>query len=180
MTATLDKNRARKYSGPAVGSHANGTSEWQKLLTPARIARFWSHVNRDVWCWQWTCAPTRTGYGRFTIWHDGSTYHVLAHRLSYFLANGALREDMTLDHLCRNRLCVNPAHLEEVTRGENVLRGESFSAQKARQDSCESGHEFTPENTYIHPKRGTRNCRECQRQSNARIWARKKKGAMTS
>lgn len=86
----------------------------------------------------------------------------MAHRVAYELTRGKVPTNMCLDHLCKNRLCVNPEHLEIVTLVENVMRGESLHARNARKTHCKSGHEFTKENTYIHPQRGSRLCRTCR------------------
>lgn len=79
---------------------------------------------------------------------------VLGHRLSYEQQVGPIPEGLVLDHLCRNKACINPAHLEPVTSGENTRR--------AMRTHCVNGHEFTPENTYK-PADGKRYCRECRR-----------------
>ncbi len=84
----------------------------------------------------------------------------MAHRIFYTLFKGDVPEDMALDHLCRNRRCVNPDHLEIVTLVENVMRGQSQHAINARKTHCKHGHGFTKTNTgttYI----GTRYCLKC-------------------
>jgi hypothetical protein len=83
---------------------------------------------------------------------------------------------MHLDHLCRNTRCVNPDHLEPVTLAENVLRGVSSPAMNARKTHCDSGHEFTPANTYISP-RSERKCRACGRERDAARRPRNRKAA---
>ncbi len=98
-------------------------------------------------CWTWQGAIDRGGYGR--AW-DGTRVQQ-AHRLVYELLVGPIPGGLHLDHLCRVRHCVNPQHLEPVTARENTLRGVAPAADHARQTHCLNGHEFTPENTYMHP-----------------------------
>lgn len=112
-------------------------------------------------CWLWTAAATKRGYGRF--WLEGK--RISAHAAAWLLYRGPISDGLVVDHVaargCRNTLCVNPAHLEPVTQRENVLRGRSPAAKRARQTHCKRGHEFTPENTGRH--HGWRRCRECHR-----------------
>jgi hypothetical protein len=79
----------------------------------------WYAVNEDTGCWEWLGFRKNTGYGQFR--HKGRTQP--AHRFFYRLYVGEIPDGLHLDHLCRNRLCVNPEHLEPVTREENVRRG---------------------------------------------------------
>jgi hypothetical protein len=110
-------------------------------------------------CNRWLGRFASTGYGRLS--HAGRALY--AHRVAYELAFGAIPSGLTLDHLCRNRWCVNPTHLEPVTLDENKRRGMSLPAIYARASACPRGHAWTPENTYIRPDTGTRMCRTCQR-----------------
>jgi hypothetical protein len=112
-------------------------------------------------CWLWRGQLNGSGYGRTTY---GRSHEQLAHRLAYRLWVGEIPAGYTIDHLCRNRACVNPVHLEPVTNKENILRGEGVAARRARQTHCKRGHEFTPENTRTTAK-GSRVCRTCQREA---------------
>lgn len=122
--------------------------------------RFWPKVDKTETCWLWTGARQAGGYGRF----GGAQGLVLAHRWAYTALVGPIPEDMTLDHLCRNPSCVNPDHLEIVTRRVNSQRG----SRNAVKTHCDRGHEFTPENTYAPPSRpNIRSCRTCRRAAGA-------------
>jgi hypothetical protein len=125
--------------------------------------RFWSKVRRGDVCWNWTGAIGSGGYGNFYAGGGRTERRTMgAHHYAYELLVGPVPEGKCLDHLCRNRRCVNPDHLEVVTRGENVLRGDGDLARAARASHCKHGHEFTPENTHINAK-GWRCCRTCWR-----------------
>lgn len=113
-------------------------------------------------CKIWTAALNPGGYGVFGV--GGKT--VYAHRWAYEHEVGPIPDGLTLDHLCRNRACVEVTHLEPVTRGKNVLRGVGLAAQNARKTHCLRGHEFTPENTYTRLG-GKRQCRQCRRARDA-------------
>jgi hypothetical protein len=107
-------------------------------------------------CWLWTGARFRKGYGNFGI--DG--HNRSAHRVAYELYIGPIPEGLDLDHLCRVPSCVNPDHLEPVTRRENIRRGDSVPARKAAQTHCKRGHPLFGPNLYLW--KGGRICRECR------------------
>lgn len=107
-------------------------------------------------CWIWRGSTSTVGYGQFHVWGR----LVTAHRFVYELYVGPIPEGLVLDHLCRNRQCVNPAHLEPVTHRINILRGEGAGARNAAKEECPRGHPLTPENVRPSP-RGFRRCSTC-------------------
>jgi hypothetical protein len=118
-------------------------------------------INKMPYCWAWTGAVGRDGYGR--AYYNNSSF--LAHRAVFTEVNGVIPQGMTLDHLCRNKICVNPKHLEITSQRENILRGNGKASINAKKSYCNRGHEFTPENTYFYVgARGGnwRMCRACR------------------
>lgn len=122
--------------------------------------RFWSKVDKTAGCWVWTAGRVGGGYGTFTVDRRAQ----VAHRFAYELLVGPVPDGLQLDHLCRNRQCVNPAHLEPVTARTNLLRGEGVAAKNARKTHCNRGHAYTAETTYVYKDTGHRLCKVCQRQ----------------
>lgn len=121
-------------------------------------------------CWVWTCA-TREGYG--AIWYNGRT--VGAHCVAYELEREPIPDGLVIDHLCRNRLCCNPAHLEPVTDGVNIRRGVSPFALNAAKTNCPAGHPYDEENTYV-DRDGGRQCKMCHHQRQQEAWQLKSQG----
>ena len=129
--------------------------------------RFWTrvHIPQDLSkCWEWV-ATKQGGYGRFLA--------KTAHRFAYEYLKGPIPAGLTVDHLCRNRACQNPDHMQLVPILENVRRGFAPNAINARKTHCHRGHEFTPENTK-HRYDGYRECRICHNHANAKSKMRKR------
>jgi hypothetical protein len=117
------------------------------------------YIEDDNGCWVWQRHIMAVeGYGRLRI--DGR--FVMAHRYYYEKHVGPIPDGLVIDHLCRNRACVNPAHLEPVSLRENILRGEGIGARYARRTHCENGHPYEGDNLYVAPN-GSRRCRICRR-----------------
>jgi hypothetical protein len=119
------------------------------------MERFWEKVSVTPSCWNWMACKVY-GYGRIKI----SGKQLLAHRVSYEALKGKIPEGLQLDHLCKNRACVNPDHLEIVTQLENWERGLSPPRLNRDKTSCKRGHPLDVINTYV-SKDGTRYCRAC-------------------
>lgn len=136
-----------------VQRQAAARSRWGSAQAEVRA---FSHVVMVDSCWEWVGALSSDGYGRF---HDGLRM-VQAHRFMYEARRGPIGGGLSLDHLCRNRRCVNPDHLEIVTHRENCLRGESPSALVVRTNTCANGHAMVGWNVRVETN-GKRRCRTC-------------------
>jgi len=127
------------------------------------VDRFWAKI--DAWttdgCWNWTASLNDSGYG--VLHKPGKRGGVVrAHRFAYELLIGLIPETLVIDHLCRNRACVNPDHMEPVTIGENVRRSPiATSTINALKAECSQGHAFDAANTYVNPS-GSRRCVKCR------------------
>lgn len=120
-------------------------------------------------CWEWRGSRSPQGYAQMRL--NGKCG--LAHRFIATEAFGEIPAGLVVDHLCRNRGCVNPAHLELVTMGENTRRGDAVKALKesrAARTHCARGHAFSGENLHV-DARGHRGCKACQRMMGNR-WRR--------
>ena len=121
-----------------------------------KMERFLAKINKtDAGCWEWTASITPKGYGQF--YFDGGMRQ--AHRVAYTLLRGPIPVGLQIDHLCRNRKCVNPDHLEPVTPKVNTARGITNDWQREK-THCPQGHAYDEQNTY--KWRGQRSCRTCR------------------
>lgn len=114
-------------------------------------------VDKHTNCWVWMAWRSHDGYGRMRL----GKKKPFVHRVMYELIKGKIKLGLFIDHLCRNRACCNPDHLEPVTLKVNILRGDSFSAQKARQTHCKYNHPLSGDNLVI-TKDGHRHCKICK------------------
>jgi hypothetical protein len=126
----------------------------QPRLTVAERYHSRYEIDKVTGCWNWTAGKFPSGYGALYV--NGSNRP--AHRVGYELVHGPIGEGFHLDHLCRNRGCVNPDHLEPVTIRENILRGSSPSALTSVGDMCRKGHSM--DDSFIRSN-GKRQCRSC-------------------
>lgn len=113
-------------------------------------------------CWIWTKRLWKSGYGR--LGYKGRSRR--AHSVVWELLRGEPPEGLVPDHLCRERRCVNPDHIEYVTSRENTMRGAAITALNANKSVCKYGHPFSPDNTFI-TKGGHRSCIKCNQRRNA-------------
>lgn len=147
----------------------------QRDTTPEPRCFAWSFTRRimsrvqetQAGCWEWTGARTRNGYGHVKV----GGIHWMAHRYAYTVQVGPIPDGLQLDHLCRNRACINPAHLEPVSHGENLRRGR-VGRYKLKNTKCPSGHPYSGHNLVVRRLRDGRTCRVCRTCLNARRRAR--------
>lgn len=122
--------------------------------------RFFAKVDAEGICWEWTAATMKNGYG---VFNKGNRKTALAHRFVWELLVGPIPDNHQIDHLCRNRKCVNPDHLEPVLQVENLRRGYSPAAINKRKTHCVNGHDLEIHGVSISTRPGQRNCGECTR-----------------
>lgn len=133
------------------------------------LDRLVEHIDFTPDCWVWTGNRHEAGYGRIMI--DRVLWR--AHRAVYEATVGPIPDGLHIDHLCRNRACVNPDHLEPVTEQVNILRGVSPHALNARKTHCQEGHPFAGDNLLLWAD-GKRRCRICMTERNRQTTARRR------
>ena len=141
-------------------------------MTAEQQRRFMERFTVGDGCWEWTASRTSAGYGNLRL----TDRNVYAHRASYELFVGPIPAGLQIDHLCRNRACVRPDHLEPVTQQENIRRGMGGESSRSK-THCPQGHPYDEANTRI-GRRGDgtqfRLCRTCERERDRRRYARQK------
>lgn len=130
-----------------------------RLLPHERFQKYFQEADG---CWMWQGKKWHNGYGAFYVGGGRSGPKVIgAHRFAWEMVNGPIPDGLEIDHLCKTRACVNPAHMEVVTHAENMRRATGW--KKVPATHCKYGHPFDEENTTFLPD-GKRACRTCQRE----------------
>lgn len=149
--------------------NANITKGVKGFTSRPLVDRLLEKIEKTESCWVWTGSKTG-GIGSYgLIWSNGRKQ--LAHRAMYEMNVGPIPDGLELDHVCRNKSCVNPDHLEPVTHFENMKRAE-VGWKNREKTACPKGHEYTAENTRI--THGSRSCKQCESAYNQRRWAKYK------
>lgn len=150
-------------------------------VTIKQTRRFCENITVGDGCWEWQGFLDRPntgggggGYGKIH-WNRRQQF---AHRVSYEWLVGPISPGLQVDHLCRNRRCVRPDHLEPVTRRENIIRGLGWGGINSRKQMCVHGHTYDIANTVLRrTEGGHRRCRKCVAAKSVREWAKKKQEA---
>ena len=162
MSATVVSQAITRHTydvavvAPKLRRRRRDWPEYAARLTPERVRDFWSHVTigGPNECWPWKGATRQKGYGNFALFGTGKG-SAASHRIAYGLANGGTPRDMDVLHRCDNPPCCNHAHLFLGTQLDNIRdmieKGRNYQHRKTH---CRQGHPFTPDNTYLCPRKG--------------------------
>lgn len=154
---------------PRLFTRTIQVADRQITLTDDQIDRFRARIDDTGYCWPWVGRLDRDGYGIFTVKRNGFNNIVAAHRVAFILANGPIRDGLQVDHVCRNRACVRPEHLDLVTSRTNTMRSPIAPASvNAAKTHCKNGHLLGAPTVA-----GGRPCHPCRTAANARYRARK-------
>ncbi|PXH62351.1 HNH endonuclease signature motif containing protein [Klebsiella variicola] len=140
-------------------------------LPASTESRLLSKVEKDLetGCWIFTGSRLPSGYG--ILWNGARPTG--AHRISFQLYKGEIPAGKEIDHICNNRSCVNPAHLQAISHKENIHKSSTLMGVNARKSHCKRGHPLNGENLHITPL-GARQCKECMRMHARNAKARKR------
>jgi hypothetical protein len=146
------------------------------LTEPVKLSvseRFWQKVDKSGDCWTWTGQMHHLGYGRFSV---SAGVNLLAHRFAYEDILGSIPSGLELDHLCRNRACVRPEHLDPVTHavnmGRSTLSGDGSRRRAAQRTHCPQNHPYSGDNLIM--DNGARRCRICTNKGQNTRYQRRK------
>lgn len=137
------------------------------------MEKLFAKINKTETCWEWLGEITDRGYGRVYVQGRNKS----AHRHLYEVFKGEIPRELEIDHLCRNRKCVNPEHLEAVTHAENMRRAWLEKMKIGLKQTCVHGHPLTGKNLYIVTDKRNgkqwRNCKKCKIEATKR-WVKRK------
>jgi hypothetical protein len=140
------------------------------MASKDKLTLFLQKVQKTDTCWIWIAAKDKAGYGKFRLTENNTT----AHRAAYILFKGLLAKGLVIDHLCRNKSCVNPEHLEAVPQLTNLERGINVPSMIHKvKTHCPKGHEYSGDNLKLH--KSGRHCKICQR-NNLKNWRKVRGG----
>lgn len=151
-----------KPSRAAIGKGRFCSTRCRRSFEFDMPRKFWARTLKTDSCWQWIGPISREGYGRLQLPPaNGKRDWLLAHRYAYEMLRGPIPAGLHIDHLCRNRACVNPDHLEPVTCATNVLRGVGIAARNHRKSHCVNGHPLSGANLAPRTAASGNLAREC-------------------
>lgn len=158
----------------------NATPQHRAAREAKRVEHFWSRVVKSPSCWTWTGSRNEaTGYCACNMRVEGGGGY--AHRVAYILAKGPIPAGLSIDHLCRNRGCVNPDHLEAVSHRENILRSpNALAAINAAKTHCPQGHPYSGSNLRLSADGRSRVCRTCGNERSRVGYRRRRRAGMAA